>query len=139
MDNVFSARWMGSESDVCERDETFYRLCGEWPPYRAADPGGGNSDADCAGRQDFCARRKGRADIEGSAGVIVAIIQARMGSSRLPGKTIADVAGRPLLLHVVERVQRARRVDKVVVATTDQAADDPIATLCQQGEIQYFR
>jgi glutamate-1-semialdehyde aminotransferase/spore coat polysaccharide biosynthesis protein SpsF (cytidylyltransferase family) len=62
-----------------------------------------------------------------------------MGSSRLPGKTIADVAGRPLLLHVVERVQRARRVDKVVVATTDQAADDPIATLCQQGGIQYFR
>lgn len=62
-----------------------------------------------------------------------------MGSSRLPGKTIADVAGRPLLLHVVERVQRARRVDKVVVATSDQAGDDPIATLCQQGGIQYFR
>src|ERR1700724_1694440 len=62
-----------------------------------------------------------------------------MGSSRLPGKTIADVAGRPLLLHVVERVQRARRVDKVVVATTDQSSDDPIATLCQLAGIQYFR
>jgi glutamate-1-semialdehyde aminotransferase/spore coat polysaccharide biosynthesis protein SpsF (cytidylyltransferase family) len=71
--------------------------------------------------------------------VIVAIVQARMGSSRLPGKTIADVAGRPLLLHVVERVQRARRVDKVVVATTDQSSDDPIATLCQLAGIQYFR
>jgi spore coat polysaccharide biosynthesis protein SpsF (cytidylyltransferase family) len=71
--------------------------------------------------------------------VIVAIIQARMGSSRLPGKTIADVAGRPLLLHVVERTQRARRVDKVVVATTDRSSDDPIADLCQREGIQCFR
>lgn len=71
--------------------------------------------------------------------MIVAIVQARMGSSRLPGKTIADVAGRPLLLHVVERVQSARRVDKVVVATTDQSSDDPIASLCQLEGIQYFR
>jgi glutamate-1-semialdehyde aminotransferase/spore coat polysaccharide biosynthesis protein SpsF (cytidylyltransferase family) len=71
--------------------------------------------------------------------VIVAIVQARMGSSRLPGKTIADVAGRPLLLHVVQRVRNARRVDKVVVATTDQSSDDPIAALCQQEGIEYFR
>jgi glutamate-1-semialdehyde aminotransferase/spore coat polysaccharide biosynthesis protein SpsF (cytidylyltransferase family) len=62
-----------------------------------------------------------------------------MGSSRLPGKTIADVAGRPLLLHVVQRVRNARRVDKVVVATTDQSSDDPIAALCQQEGIEYFR
>lgn len=71
--------------------------------------------------------------------MIVAIVQARMGSSRLPGKTIADVAGRPLLLHVVQRVRNARRVDKVVVATTDQSSDDPIAALCQQEGIEYFR
>jgi glutamate-1-semialdehyde aminotransferase/spore coat polysaccharide biosynthesis protein SpsF (cytidylyltransferase family) len=71
--------------------------------------------------------------------VIVAIIQARMRSSRLPGKTIADVAGRPLFLHVVERARSARRIDTVVVATTDQCSDDPIATLCQQEGIQYFR
>jgi glutamate-1-semialdehyde aminotransferase/spore coat polysaccharide biosynthesis protein SpsF (cytidylyltransferase family) len=71
--------------------------------------------------------------------VIVAIVQARMGSSRLPGKTVADVAGRPLLLHVVERVRNARRVDKVVVATTDQSSDDPIAALCKAEKVQYFR
>jgi glutamate-1-semialdehyde aminotransferase/spore coat polysaccharide biosynthesis protein SpsF (cytidylyltransferase family) len=71
--------------------------------------------------------------------VIVAIVQARMGSSRLPGKTIADVAGRPLLLHVVQRVRNARRVDKVVVATTDRSSDDPIAALCQREGIKYFR
>jgi glutamate-1-semialdehyde aminotransferase/spore coat polysaccharide biosynthesis protein SpsF (cytidylyltransferase family) len=71
--------------------------------------------------------------------VIVAIVQARMGSSRLPGKTIAEVAGRPLLLHVVERVRAARRVDKVVVATTEESSDDPIALLCQREGIDYFR
>ena len=71
--------------------------------------------------------------------MIVAIVQARMRSSRLPGKTIADVAGRPLLAHVVERVRSASRVDKVVVATTDQCADDPIAALCQIEGIQCFR
>ena len=71
--------------------------------------------------------------------MIVAIVQARMGSSRLPGKTIADVAGRPLLLHVVQRVRNARRVDKVVVATTDRSSDDPIAALCQREGIKYFR
>jgi glutamate-1-semialdehyde aminotransferase/spore coat polysaccharide biosynthesis protein SpsF (cytidylyltransferase family) len=71
--------------------------------------------------------------------VIVAIVQARMGSSRLPGKTVADVAGQPLLLHVVERVRNARRVDKVVVATTNQSSDDPIAALCQAEKVQYFR
>ena len=62
-----------------------------------------------------------------------------MGSSRLPGKTIADVAGCPLLLRVVERVRSARRVDKVVVATTDQPSDDPIAALCQREGIPFFR
>src|SRR5579871_6207844 len=62
-----------------------------------------------------------------------------MGSFRLPGKTIADVAGRPLLLHVVERVQSARRVDKVVVATTDRSSDDPIAALCQIEGVHCFR
>ena len=62
-----------------------------------------------------------------------------MGSSRLPGKTIADVAGRPLLLRVVERVQRAGRVDKVVVATTDRSSDDPIAHLCHGEGIPCFR
>jgi glutamate-1-semialdehyde aminotransferase/spore coat polysaccharide biosynthesis protein SpsF (cytidylyltransferase family) len=71
--------------------------------------------------------------------VIVAIIQARMGSSRLPGKTMADLAGRPLLSRVVDRVRSSGRVDKVVVATTDRAGDDPIAAFCEQEKIPCFR
>lgn len=61
----------------------------------------------------------------------VVTIQARMGSSRLPGKVLADVAGRPMLQRVIERTATARRVDAVVVATTDSPADDPIANLCK--------
>lgn len=61
---------------------------------------------------------------------IVAIIQARMGSSRLPGKVLLDIAGQPMLAHVVERTRRARLVDDVVVATTTETDDDPVAEFC---------
>lgn len=71
--------------------------------------------------------------------MIVAIIQARMGSSRLPGKSMAEVAGHPLLWHVVNRVRKARLVDKIVVATTERAGDDPIAELCQRDRVECFR
>ncbi len=57
----------------------------------------------------------------------VAIIQARMGSSRLPGKVLLDIAGKTMIQHVIERTRRARRLDAVVVATTTDASDDPIA------------
>lgn len=70
-----------------------------------------------------------------STGGVVAIIQARMGSSRLPGKTMADVEGRPMLWHVVERVRQARQVDRVVVATSTAPADDLIASFCAASGI----
>ncbi len=71
--------------------------------------------------------------------MIVAIIQARMGSSRLPGKGMADVAGRPLLGRVVDRVRKAQRVDKVIVATTDRPVDNAIAAFCQREGVACFR
>jgi glutamate-1-semialdehyde 2,1-aminomutase/spore coat polysaccharide biosynthesis protein SpsF len=71
--------------------------------------------------------------------VIVALIQARMGSSRFPGKVLADLAGRPMLWHVVHRVRRAKKVDKVVVATTDREVDDPVARFCEEEGIACFR
>lgn len=60
---------------------------------------------------------------------IVAIIQARMGSERLPGKVLADIGGAPMLARVVERAGRIASVDQVAVATSDQPADDEIAAL----------
>lgn len=53
-----------------------------------------------------------------------------MGSTRLPGKVLSDIAGEPMLARVVERVRRAQGVDEVVVATTDTAADDVLAKTC---------
>ena len=62
---------------------------------------------------------------------IVAVIQARMGSTRLPGKVLKPLAGQPVLARVVDRVRRARHVDEVVVATTTLPADDVLADLCR--------
>ena len=69
----------------------------------------------------------------------VAVVQARMGSSRFPGKVLEDVAGHPMLWHVVHRLRKARLVDKVVVATTDRPLDDPIVDFCRQDELACFR
>jgi spore coat polysaccharide biosynthesis protein SpsF len=58
---------------------------------------------------------------------IVAIIQARMASSRLPGKVLLDIDGEPMLAHVVARAQLASLVDRVAVATTSERGDDRVA------------
>ena len=55
---------------------------------------------------------------------VVAIIQARMGSSRLPGKVLMDLAGEPMLARVVRRSRRATLLTDVVVATTTKPADE---------------
>ncbi len=63
---------------------------------------------------------------------ILAIIQARMGSTRLPGKILADIGGQPMLVRVVERARRASSLDGVIVATTTQTEDDVVEHLCAQ-------
>lgn len=64
----------------------------------------------------------------------IAIIQARMGSSRLPGKVLQEIAGKPMLDWVVERTRRAETIDQVVVATTTEPTDDALEKHCaQQG------
>ena len=68
-----------------------------------------------------------------------AIIQARMGSTRLPGKVLADIGGKPLLAYVVGRAARARRVDALVVATSRSSADDAIAAWCDREQVRCFR
>lgn len=70
---------------------------------------------------------------------VVAIIQGRMGSSRLPGKVMGKILGKPMLFHVVTRVSRARRIDLVTVATSARAFDDPVAEYCAGANIPCFR
>jgi spore coat polysaccharide biosynthesis protein SpsF (cytidylyltransferase family) len=69
----------------------------------------------------------------------LAIVQARMASSRLPGKVLADLAGHPVLWQVVQRVRRASRLDKVIVATSTSRTDDSVAQFCNDAAIDLFR
>lgn len=71
--------------------------------------------------------------------MILALVQARMKSTRLPGKVMADIAGHPLLWHVVTRIRRARLLDHVVVATSGSDADDAIVEFCNRTSIGFFR
>lgn len=70
---------------------------------------------------------------------VVAIIQARMGSERLPGKVLADIGGKTMLARVVERTARIASVDEVVVATTEDTRDDAIADACRALSVPVFR
>jgi spore coat polysaccharide biosynthesis protein SpsF (cytidylyltransferase family) len=68
----------------------------------------------------------------------IAIIQARMGSTRLPGKVLADVHGAPLLARMVERVRRAERVAGIVIATPAGPADEPVRELARHLGVRAF-
>lgn len=70
---------------------------------------------------------------------IVGVIQARMGSKRLPGKVLLEIDGKPMLGHVVQRVRRASSIDEVVVATSTDQADERIANYCATQGIPHIR
>ncbi len=70
---------------------------------------------------------------------VVAILQARMSSSRLPGKVLKPLAGKPMLLQQIHRIQRCRCIDTLVVATSDRRDDTPIEALCRAHGIHCFR
>lgn len=70
---------------------------------------------------------------------IVCFIEARFRSTRFPGKVLKPILGKPMLELMIERVKRARTLDGIVVATTDQAADDPIAALSRRVGVGCFR
>ncbi|HHW12626.1 MAG TPA: NTP transferase domain-containing protein, partial [Firmicutes bacterium] len=67
------------------------------------------------------------------------IVQARMGSTRLPGKIMKKVLGKPLLEYQLERLLRVKLADKVIIATTDNGEEQPIIDLCQRLGVPYFR
>jgi len=70
---------------------------------------------------------------------VVAIVQARMSSSRLPGKVLADLGGQPMLAWVLRRTQRTAGVDQVILATSAEAEDDAIQAFCQQAGFACYR
>lgn len=70
---------------------------------------------------------------------LVTVIQARTGSSRLPGKVLMPLAGKPLLVRMVERVLRANLAGTVVIATTNESTDDPIEAICNEYGWNVYR
>jgi len=70
---------------------------------------------------------------------IVIISQARMTSTRLPGKVLKKVSGKTLLEHHVERLRRSQMSDEIVIATTENRTDIPIVEVCEKIKVNYFR
>lgn len=70
---------------------------------------------------------------------IKAIIQARMTSTRLPGKALVDICGKPALQRVIERLRAAKTLDDVIIATTTNEKDDAIISLCEKLGCSCFR
>lgn len=68
-----------------------------------------------------------------------AIIQARCGSTRFPNKVFADVNGKPLIWHVVNRLTHAKTINKIVIATTTNEKDDQIEKWCNENNVACFR
>ncbi len=71
--------------------------------------------------------------------MILAILQARLSSSRLPGKVLKHILGKPMLLHQIERIQNSKRIDKLVVATSTEKSDDAIEKMCLDNNVEVFR
>ena len=70
---------------------------------------------------------------------VIAVVQARMGSSRVPGKAMLDLAGRPLLGHMIDRVRRVRHVGPIVLATSTDPRNDPMIDFARAEGLAVFR
>lgn len=70
---------------------------------------------------------------------IVAIVQARLGSTRLPGKVLFNLEGKPILWHVVNRLKASEMLNRIVIATSNEIEDDKIEKFCIENNIDCFR
>jgi spore coat polysaccharide biosynthesis protein SpsF len=70
---------------------------------------------------------------------VVLIIQARMSSSRLPGKSMLPLAGKPLVFRMIERIKKCKKIDEIVIATSDQQEDKVLVDLAEELQVSYFQ
>jgi spore coat polysaccharide biosynthesis protein SpsF len=71
--------------------------------------------------------------------MILAVLQARMSSTRLPGKVLQPVLGQPMIARQLERLRRSRLIDELIVATSVDPSDDPLAQACGDLGVTVFR
>ncbi|PTU32373.1 cytidylyltransferase domain-containing protein [Stenotrophobium rhamnosiphilum] len=71
--------------------------------------------------------------------MILAILQARLSSTRLPGKVLRPILGKPMLMLQIERLRRSRKIDRLLVATSSEASDDPLALVCAEFGVDCYR
>ena len=70
---------------------------------------------------------------------VIAILQARMSSSRLPGKVLKPILGLPMLAHQVARIKQSKRLCKLIIATSNEASDQPIADFCENAGVHCYQ
>lgn len=70
---------------------------------------------------------------------VVCVLQARTGSSRLPGKVLRELMGQPMIFHIIERLKKVSLFDDIVVATSDRASDLPVAAIAGECGVSCFR
>ncbi|MEY7998803.1 hypothetical protein AB8U03_01100 [Clostridium sp. Mt-5] len=78
-------------------------------------------------------------NIEKNYNNVVCIMQARTGSTRLPGKVLKNICGKTVLENVIDRLKRVKNIDKIVIATTTKKQDDIIAEIAKKSLVGYFR
>ena len=71
--------------------------------------------------------------------MIGCIIQARMGSSRLPGKVLKRIQNRPILDYVITQVEFSKKIEQIVIATTTNQEDDVIVDFCMENNISFCK
>lgn len=71
--------------------------------------------------------------------MVGAIIQARVGSTRLPGKVLMELSGHPLIWHVINRLKQAKKVEKIILATTVNPNDDVLVEWAERNGVDCFR
>ncbi|HEY3813404.1 MAG TPA: glycosyltransferase family protein [Caulobacteraceae bacterium] len=71
--------------------------------------------------------------------MILGVLQARMSSTRLPGKVMKPLLGEPMIARQIERLRRAERIDRLVVATSDHTSDDPLAAALREAGVDVHR
>jgi spore coat polysaccharide biosynthesis protein SpsF len=70
---------------------------------------------------------------------IGAVVQTRMGSTRLPGKVMLDIYGKPVIQHVIERLKQSKYLDEIIIATTTHTQDDVIVEQARKNSVKWFR